>query len=179
VKANPFPADRLSARASSTVATGAARLLVISGTSSSHPSFSIARRSGAGMIAKPLSMPKLTKNEPLQRDVIKPAAEKLIRVRVRALEIPPIKDGLVIGRDAAIGGEAMLRTLRLMTHEKFDRIVLKDDIIQEIIVRSAVLRKLGRQRLTEFIITRIKPVMSDTELLMLDIEVELVLEDVI
>ena len=131
------------------------------------------------MIVKTLSMPKLAKNEPVQRDVVKPAAEKLIRVRVRALEIPPIKDGLVIGRDAAIGGEAMLRTLRLMTHEKFDRILLKDDIIQEVIVRSAVLRKLGRERLMEFIVGRIKPVMSDTELLMLDIEVELVIEDVI
>lgn len=51
--------------------------------------------------------------------------KKTIRVRLRALEIPPIKDGLVIGRDAAIGGEAMTRTLRLMTHEKFDRLLIK------------------------------------------------------
>lgn len=105
------------------------------------------------------------------------ASEKLIRVRVRALEIPPIKDGLVIGRDAAIGGEAMARTLRLMTNEKFDRFAVKDDVVQEIIARSAVVRKVGRERLTRFVLKRIKPIMAESELLLLDIEVELVLED--
>lgn len=104
-------------------------------------------------------------------------SEKFIRVRVRALEIPPIKDGLVIGRNAAIGGEAMARTLRLMTHEKFERFMLKDDVVQEIIVRSAVLRKVGEERLKNFVLKRIKPVMEESELLLLDIEVELVLED--
>ena len=104
------------------------------------------------------------------------ASEKLIRVRVRALEIPPIKDGLVVGRDAAIGGEAMVRTLRLMTNEKFDRIVLHDEVVQEVIVRSAILRKIGRERLIAFVLKRVKPVMSETELLLLDIEVELVIE---
>jgi hypothetical protein len=93
-----------------------------------------------------------------------------------ALEIPPIKDGLVVGRDAAIGGEAMVRTLRLMTNEKFDRIVLDDELVHEVIVRSAVLRKIGRERLISFVLKRVKPVMSETELLLLDIEVELVIE---
>jgi hypothetical protein len=105
--------------------------------------------------------------------------EKIIRVRLRALDIPPIKDGLLIGVDAAIGGEAMTRTLRLMTNEKFDRILLKDDIIQEVIVRSAVLRKLGRERLLSFVLKRVKPVMTETELLLLDIDIELVIESVI
>ena len=105
-----------------------------------------------------------------------PASEKMLRVRLRALEIPPIKDGLVIGRDAAIGGEAMLRTLRLMTNEKFERIQINDSMIEDIIVRAAVLRKLGRDRLLEFILKRVKPVMAETELLMLDIEVEVLIE---
>lgn len=105
--------------------------------------------------------------------------EKIIRVRLRALDIPPIKDGLLIGVDAAIGGEAMTRTLRLMTNEKFDRILLKDEIIQEVIVRSAVLRKLGRDRLLSFVLQRVKPVMAETELLLLDIDIELVIESVI
>ena len=103
--------------------------------------------------------------------------EKFIRVRVRALEIPPIKDGLVIGKDAAIGGEAMTRTLRLMSNEKFDRISLKDSVVQELIVRSAVLRKIGRDRLVSFVLKRVKPIMAESELLMLDIEIELMIEE--
>lgn len=103
-------------------------------------------------------------------------SEKLMRVRVRALEIPPIKDCLVIGTDAAIGGEAMTRTLRLMTNEKFERILLRDDVVQEIIARTAIVRKVGHERLVKFVRERIKPVMGESELLLLDIEVELVIE---
>jgi hypothetical protein len=109
----------------------------------------------------------------------KGTSEQLIRVRIRALEIPPIKDGVVIGLDAAMGGEAMARTLRLMTNEKFERIALKDGIIAEIIVRSAIEIKIGRERLVKFVLNRIKPVMSKSEILLLDIEVELVIEDTI
>lgn len=103
--------------------------------------------------------------------------EKSLRVRLKALEIPPIKDGIIIGRDAAMGGDAMLRTLKLMTNEKFERLALKDDVVQDVIVRSGILRKLGEARLLSFVLERVKPLMSENELLMLDIEVELVLED--
>lgn len=105
------------------------------------------------------------------------ASEKLLRVRMRALEMPPIKDGLVIGADAAIGGEAMARTLRLMTNEKFERIILKDEIIEEVVVRLAILKKIGRDQLLSFVMRRVRPVMAESELLLLDIEVELVVED--
>ncbi len=121
-------------------------------------------------------MAQSKKNTP-ERPAASATFEKSIRVRLKALEIPPIKDGIVIGRDAAMGGDAMLRTLKLMTNEKFERIALKDDMIQDLIVRTAVLRKLGAERLLAFVIERVKPVMSENELLMLDIEVELVIED--
>src|SRR3954451_18733030 len=101
-------------------------------------------------------MPSITKT--VSRSRTKAThAEKTMRVRLKALEIPPIKDGLVIGRDAAIGGEAMVRTLRLMTNEKFDRVVLKDEVVQEVIVRSAVMRKVGHDRLIKFVLNRVKP----------------------
>jgi hypothetical protein len=104
-------------------------------------------------------------------------AEQLVRIRLRALEIPPIKDGLVIGRDAAIGGEAMSRSLRLMTSEKFHRLPLKDDVIEDVIVREGIVRKLGQDRILKFVVERVKPLMTSTELLMLDIEVELIIEE--
>lgn len=120
-----------------------------------------------------------TSKTPVSTPAPSGTTEQLIRVRIKALEIPPIKDGLVIGRDAAIGGEAMTRTLRLMTSEKFERFTIKDDVIQDVIVRAAVVRKLGRERVMKFVMDRIKPVMADTELLMLDIDIELVIEDIL
>jgi len=123
-----------------------------------------------------IAMPQPKKKSP-ERAVAPSVIEKSIRVRLRALEIPPIKDGIVIGRDAAMGGDAMLRTLKLMTNEKFERIAVKDDVLQDVIVRTSVLRKLGQARLLEFVMERVKPLMAENELLMLDIEVELVIED--
>lgn len=104
------------------------------------------------------------------------STEKTLRVRVKALEIPPVKDALVIGRNAAIGGEAMARTLRLMSNEKFDQVIVKDPVVHEILVRTAVMRKVGKDRLVKFVLERVKPVMSESELLLLEIEVELVFE---
>ena len=103
--------------------------------------------------------------------------ETLMRVRVKSLEMPPIKDGLVIGKSAAIGIDAMLRTLSILTHEEFERLHLTDEVIEDIIVKTSILRKAGRERLVKFVLTNLKPVMTATELLVLDIYIELVIED--
>ena len=105
-------------------------------------------------------------------------AEQFIRVRIKALEIPPVKDGIVIGKAAPIGVESMLRTLKLMSAERFARIELAGDpVVSDAIVRESVIRKLGQARLVEFITRRIKPLMAENELLMLDMEIEVVVED--
>lgn len=122
-------------------------------------------------------MPKTRSRRPAAKAAVTSPAEQLIRVRLRALEIPPIKDGLVIGREAAIGGEAMSRTLRLMTTEKFHRIPVKDDLIEDVIIRESIMKKLGQEQLLRFVLERVKPLMTATELLMLDIGIELVIED--
>jgi hypothetical protein len=83
----------------------------------------------------------------------------------------------VIGRNAAVGAEAMQRTLGIMTHEEFELLNITDDIIENVIVRSAIVRKVGKDRLTRFVLAHLRPVMTKTELLMLDIAVELVIED--
>ena len=105
-------------------------------------------------------------------------AEQYVRVRLKALEIPPVKDGIVIGKRAPIGAEAMLRTLKLMSNECFVHLPIKgDDIMSDAIVRESVLRKLKKEKLYLFIEKRIRPLMADNELLMLDMEIEVVVEE--
>ncbi|HEX3730090.1 MAG TPA: hypothetical protein VHV47_09820 [Opitutaceae bacterium] len=105
-------------------------------------------------------------------------SEQFVRVRIKALEIPPVKDGIVIGKAAPIGVESMLRTLKLMSAERFARIQFPDDnVISDAIVRESVIRKLGEARLREFIGRRVKPLMAENELLLLDMEIEVVVED--
>ena len=112
------------------------------------------------------------------KEVPSEATEQYVRVRIKALEIPPVKDGIVIGKSAPMGADAMLRTLKLMSTEHFVRIVIENDpIVSDVIVREAVLRKLKEDRLRNFILKRIKPLMAENELLMLDMEIEVVIED--
>jgi hypothetical protein len=123
-------------------------------------------------ITKPTKQMKQAKEMPSD------ATEQYVRVRIKALEIPPVKDGIVIGRSAPMGADAMLRTLKLMSTEHFVHIVVENDaIVSDVIVREAVLRKLKEDRLRNFILKRIKPLMAENELLMLDMEIEVVIED--
>jgi hypothetical protein len=121
---------------------------------------------------------KPTKQIKQAKEVPSDTSEQYVRVRIKALEIPPVKDGIVIGRSAPMGADAMLRTLKLMSTEHFVHIVVENDaIVSDVIVREAVLRKLKEDRLRNFILKRIKPLMAENELLMLDMEIEVVIED--
>ena len=102
-----------------------------------------------------------------------------IRVRFKALEIPPIKDGVVIGRRAPISVGSMLETLKLVSNERFTSIDVMDDVIGEIVVREALLRKVETDTLKRFVVDRIKPSMAETELLSLYMEIEIVMEDIL
>lgn len=107
-----------------------------------------------------------------------PPTEQYVRVRLKALEIPPIKDGIVIGKSAPMGVEAMMRTLKLMSNERFVHVQVKDGSVQcDAIVRESVVKKLKEEKLSQFIRSRICPFMADNELLMLDMEIEVVVED--
>lgn len=104
--------------------------------------------------------------------------EQYIRVRIKPLDIPPVKDGLVIGNRAAIGTDALQRTLQLVSSEKFESITFSnDDVVSHVLIRAAVLKKLSRAKLTDFVLKRLKPLMTEAEILMLDIDVEVVVED--
>lgn len=123
-------------------------------------------------------MKKNRSTKTIKETAVSDANEQNIRVRVKALEIPPVKDGIVIGKAAAMGAEAMMRTLRLMSTEHFVHLVVSgDEIVADVIVRESVLRKLKEERLRAFVLKRIKPVMAENELLMLDMDIEVVIED--
>jgi hypothetical protein len=112
---------------------------------------------------------------PLTSDIVR---EQTIRIQVKALDIPPIKDGLLMGKKAAMGAEAMQRMLQLVSHEPFELIEFpSDDVMSHAFFRLAVLKKISREKLSEFALKRLKPLMTENELLLLDIDIGLVIED--
>lgn len=104
-------------------------------------------------------------------------AKHSVKARVREFSVPPIHDALILGRQSPIGCVAMRKALDLLTTQPFEHIELKDDIIGDILVRAAILRRVPREKLVEFVRTHIKPMMADNEVLHLDLETEVIVED--
>ncbi|OGI51063.1 MAG: hypothetical protein A3E57_01405 [Candidatus Muproteobacteria bacterium RIFCSPHIGHO2_12_FULL_60_33] len=100
-----------------------------------------------------------------------------VKARVREFGVPPIHDALILGRRSAIGCVAMRKALSLLVAQPFEHIEFEDDVIGNILVRAAILRRVPREKLIEFVRTHIKPMMADNEVLHLDLEVEVIIED--
>ncbi|GAA7771328.1 MULTISPECIES: hypothetical protein [Cupriavidus] len=91
--------------------------------------------------------------------------------------MPPITDGLVLGRASPIGHVAVGRALSLLSTTAFEHVEIHDDdVISDVLVRKAILRKIPPDELKAFILEQIKPAMGAEEILHLSLEVELLLE---
>ncbi len=100
-----------------------------------------------------------------------------VRLRVQEFAIPPIHDGLVIGKKAPIGYRALQKALPLLHAAPFEHFELEDDVVASILIRSHILRRIPRERLIALILRRVKPLMSEDEVIHLDIEAEVFVED--
>lgn len=100
----------------------------------------------------------------------------VIRARLTEFVLPPIEDGLVLGKLSPIGHVAVGKALSLLSTTSFDHIPIEDDVIGDILVRSAIMRKISKEQLIAFVLDEIRPLMGSEEIIHLDIEVEIALE---
>ena len=98
-------------------------------------------------------------------------------VRVREFKIPPVKDGLILGKEAAVGCMAIRKTLDLLTSCHFAHIEPDDDVVGDIIVRESLLKRIPREQLIKFILEEVKPIMNSDEILEIDLDVMVEITD--
>jgi hypothetical protein len=105
------------------------------------------------------------------------ANEKKIHISVRVGEyaIPPLKDMLVMGKDAPIGCIAMRRAIELLIKTPFEHIELEDEVISDLLVRQHLLRRVPKDVLVSYVLTHIKPLMAAEEVLHAEIDIEVFL----
>ncbi len=96
-----------------------------------------------------------------------------LNARVKELPIPFVRDGLILGRHARIGCIAVRKALHLLVDYPFVHIEPNDDVIGDILIREEILQKVDQQTLTSYIIEHIKPIMSDEEILQLELDVDI------
>lgn len=109
--------------------------------------------------------------------MIKPNHSHILRVRLGEFVLPPIEDGLVLGRDSPIGPVAVGKALSLLTSTPFEHVPIEDDeVIGDLLIRAAILRKIRRQDLVAFVLREIRPLMGPEEILHLHLDLEVQIE---
>lgn len=99
-----------------------------------------------------------------------------VTARVKEFCIPPIHDGLVLGKRSPIGCAAIRKAVDLLVPAPFEHIEVDDDVVGDFLVRSTILRRIPKEKLIAFVLEKIKPLMSADEILHLDLETEVTLE---
>ena len=101
---------------------------------------------------------------------------QFFRVRCSTLELPPVRDGVVIGRASPVSAETLVEAMKLTTTDSFRIMPVNDDIVSAIAIRESLLKKLDPIVVVDFVLSRIKQYMSDSEVLRLDFELETLIE---
>jgi len=96
-----------------------------------------------------------------------------IQARIKEFAIPPITDGLVIGREASIGTVALQKALNLLIPDHFEHVTIDDEIVADVLIKSILLRRLTKDRLVKFLIEQTKPFMSPQDILHVQLDLEI------
>lgn len=100
----------------------------------------------------------------------------VIRARLSEFSLPPIMDGLVLGKHSPIGHVAVGKALSLLTTTAFEHLQIDDDVISDVLIRTAILRKASEEQLIKFVLKEIKPLMGSEEIIHLDLKIEVLME---
>ena len=104
-----------------------------------------------------------------------PGPKFVLQARIKEFSIPPITDGLVIGKEASIGTVALQKALNLLIPDHFEHLIIDDDIIADVLIKSILLRRLTKDRLVKFIMGQVKPFMSAQDILQVQLDLEILL----
>ncbi len=103
-------------------------------------------------------------------------SKHFIQTRIKEFVLPPFRDGLVLGKNSPIGSRAMRQALELLVATPFEHIEINDDVIQDILIRKTLLKRISQDKLIEFVLRSIKPFMGEDEILYLELDVEVLFE---
>ncbi|OAI17154.1 hypothetical protein A1359_06600 [Methylomonas lenta] len=100
-----------------------------------------------------------------------------ISAQVGEYAIPPLKDMLVLGKQAPIGCIAMRRAIELLITATYAHIEIEDDVISDILVRQHLLKRVSRDGLIDFVLTHVKPMMGADEIMHAELNIKVFLSE--
>lgn len=100
-----------------------------------------------------------------------------ISAQVGEYAIPPLKDMLVLGKQAPIGCIAMRRAIELLVTATYEHIEIEDDVISDILVRQHLLKRVSKDGLIDFVLKHVKPMMGTDEVMHASLDIRVFLSE--
>ena len=89
----------------------------------------------------------------------------LVQLEISVFKIPPCQDVMAIGKNTPMGKHAAMKMLEPVAPNMFEMIEVDSPVIEALIVKKAFVKLMGRDRLTNFIVEKVEPLMEDNTIL--------------
>ena len=93
--------------------------------------------------------------------------------KLSSFEIPPMHDGLVIGKKASVGMEAAKRMADAVSPEQLEIIPVKDKIVEAILLKKSLLQLIPQKQLVSLILEESKRLMTEEGIIKIDIDISI------
>lgn len=88
----------------------------------------------------------------------------------RQFDLPPVGDGLLVGRRASIGPKALFESMERLLPGLYQLVPVEHDVIEAVIVLRSRLRMLGEDRLVPLLVDHGVPLMDASSCLQITVD---------
>ncbi len=94
-----------------------------------------------------------------------------VQLTFRRMDLPPVRDALVLGKRAPVGSTGVVRALQAMSPGAFRLIKVDHPVIESVLVREADLRKIPEEEFLAVVLEEAAAIMDDTDALNVEVDV--------
>jgi len=100
-----------------------------------------------------------------------------LRMRFTQFELPPVKNALIIGKKSVVGPTAIEHAFEGLMPRAYQMVRVDHPIIEAILMRSADLRRVPVERLTQVLLKHAEKFMNETDTLHVELNIEIAVEE--
>ena len=94
-----------------------------------------------------------------------------VELTFRKMDLPPVRDALVLGKRAPVGSTGVVRALQAMSPGVFRLIKVDHPLIESVLVREVDLRKVPEDEFLAVVLEEAAAIMDETDALNVEVEV--------
>ncbi len=100
-----------------------------------------------------------------------------IQLHFTRYELPPLKDALIIGKRAPVGAQSINRAFQELSPGVFLLIPIEHPIVEAVLIRTSVLRKLPQHELLSRLLHQADQMMDERDTLHVALDFEMIVDE--